>query len=219
MSTNFETLIKSRMSEESYSKLEALKNPKIMEFVGSFIDHCDPESVYVCNDSEKDVQYVRDQALKLGEEKQLANSKQTIHWDGYGDQARDKKSTRFLVYKENLEKMKSLNSLDYDQGYEEIMSIAKGIMKGKPAVVQFFAEGPTESPFTIPCIQFTDSFYVAHSEFILYRSAYSHFLQMKENEKDQFFRFIHSAGVLDERGNSVNLDKRRIYMDTQNNIV
>jgi phosphoenolpyruvate carboxykinase (GTP) len=219
MSTNFETLIKSRMSEESYSKLAALKNPKIMEFVGSFIDHCDPESVYVCNDSEKDVQYVRDQALKLGEEKQLANSKQTIHWDGYGDQARDKKSTRFLVYKENLEKMKSLNSLDYDQGYEEIMSISKGIMKGKPAVVQFFAEGPTESPFTIPCIQFTDSFYVAHSEFILYRSAYSHFLQMKENEKDQFFRFIHSAGVLDERGNSVNLDKRRIYMDTQNNIV
>lgn len=219
MSTNYETLIKSRMSEESYSKLEALKNPKIMEFVGSFIDHCDPESVYVCDDSEKDVQYVRDQALKLGEEKQLANSKQTIHWDGYGDQARDKKSTRFLVYKENLEKMKSLNSLDYDQGYEEIMSIAKGIMKGKPAVVQFFAEGPTESPFTIPCIQFTDSFYVAHSEFILYRSAYSHFLQMKENEKDKFFRFIHSAGVLDERGNSVNLDKRRIYMDTQNNIV
>ena len=219
MSTNFETLIKSRMSTESYNKLEALKNPKIMDFVGSFIDHCDPESVYVCDDSEKDVQYVRDQALKLGEEKQLANSKQTIHWDGYGDQARDKKSTRFLVYKENLEKMKSLNSLDYDQGYEEIMSIAKGIMKGKPAVVQFFAEGPTESPFTIPCIQFTDSFYVAHSEFILYRSAYSHFLKMKENEKDQFFRFIHSAGVLDERGNSVNLDKRRIYMDTQNNIV
>ncbi len=42
---------------------------------------------------------------------------------------------------------------------------------------------------------------------------------MKDAEKDQFFRFIHSAGVLDERGNSINLDKRRIYMDTQNNIV
>lgn len=219
MSTNYETLIKSRMNAESFGKLEALNNQKVMDFVGFFIEHCDPTSVYVCDDSEKDVQYVRDQALALGEEKQLANSKQTIHWDGYGDQARDKKSTRFLVYKENLEKMKSLNSLDYEQGYEEIMSISKGIMKGKPAVVQFFAEGPTESPFTIPCIQFTDSFYVAHSEFILYRSAYSHFLKMKDAEKDQFFRFIHSAGVLDDRGNSVNLDKRRIYMDTQNNIV
>ena len=42
---------------------------------------------------------------------------------------------------------------------------------------------------------------------------------MKESEKDDFFRFIHSAGELDENGNTKNLDKRRIYMDIQNNIV
>lgn len=219
MNTHDENLLKTRMSKESYEKLIALNNKKINEFIGFFIDHCDPASVYVCDDSEKDVQYVRDQALALGEEQQLAHSKQTIHWDGYGDQARDKKSTRFLVYKENLDSMKSLNSVEYEEGYAEIMSIAKGIMKGKPAVVQFFAEGPTESPFTIPCIQFTDSWYVAHSEFILYRTAYNHFLKMKEHEKDKFFRFIHSAGQLDANGNTINLDKRRIYMDTQNNIV
>jgi phosphoenolpyruvate carboxykinase (GTP) len=124
-----------------------------------------------------------------------------------------------MVYKENMEKMASLNSIEYEEGYAEIMGIAKGIMHGKDAIVQFFSEGPTESPFTIPCIQFTDSWYVAHSEFILYRSAYNHFLKMKEAEKSEFFRFIHSAGELDENGCSVNLDKRRIYMDTQNNIV
>ncbi len=219
MKTNYEPLLKARMSSESYAKLTALNNDKVIDFIGTFVEHCDPASVYVCDDSEKDVQYVRDQALALGEEQQLAYSSQTIHWDGYGDQARDKKSTRFLVYKENLESMKSLNSIEYEEGYAEIMSIAKGIMKGKPAVVQFFAEGPTESPFTIPCIQFTDSWYVAHSEFILYRTAYNHFLKMKEEEKGQFFRFIHSAGQLDANGNTVNLDKRRIYMDTQNNIV
>jgi phosphoenolpyruvate carboxykinase (GTP) len=149
----------------------------------------------------------------------MALSEQTIHWDGYGDQARDKVNTKYLVYPENLEKMKSLNSLPYEQGYNEIMGIAKGIMKGKDAVVKFFAEGPTESPFTIPCVQFTDSWYVAHSEAILYRPAYDHFLKMKDNEKDDFFRFIHSAGEQDDRGCTVNLDKRRIYMDTQNNIV
>lgn len=219
MNTKYERLMKDRMSRESYEKLAALNNKKVMDFVGFFIDHCDPESVYVCNDSEEDIQYVRDQALALGEEKKLAFPKQTIHWDGYGDQARDKKSTRFMVYKENLESMKSLNSIEYEKGYEEIIEISKGIMKGKPAVVMFFSEGPTESPFTIPCVQFTDSWYVAHSETILYRTAYNHFLHMKEDEKDDFFRFIHSAGVLDERGNSINLDKRRIYMDTQNNIV
>lgn len=219
MKTNYENLLKNRMSSESYEKLTALKNDKVMDFIGFFIDHCDPKSVYICDDSEKDIQYVRDQALRLGEEVTLANSKQTIHWDGYGDQARDKQSTRFMVYKENLENMKSLNSIEYEAGYEEIMGISKGIMKGKDAVVLFFSEGPTESPFTIPCIQFTDSWYVAHSETILYRLAYNHFMKMKDSEKGDFFRFIHSAGELDENNNTVNLDKRRIYMDTQNNIV
>ena len=217
--SKFETLLKEKMSEESFQKLAALKNEKVMDFVGTFAEHCDPKSIYVCDDSEKDTQYVREQALAKGEEHTLANSKQTIHWDGYGDQARDKKNTRFMVYKENMDKMASLNSVEYEEGLSEIMGIAKGIMKGKDAVVLFYSEGPTQSPFTIPCVQFTDSWYVAHSENILYRTAYSHFLNMKDDEKDDFFRFIHSAGELDENGCTVNLQNRRIYMDTQNNIV
>jgi len=219
MSDKYEKLLQARMSAESWAKLAALKNAKVIDFVGSFAEHCEPASIYVCDDSEKDTQYVRDQALAKGEEQKLSLNKQTIHWDGYGDQGRDKNGTRFMVYKDNLAKMEALNAIEYEAGYAEIMGIAKGIMKGKDAVVQFFSEGPTESPFTIPCIQFTDSWYVAHSEFILYRSAYTHFLKMKEAEKDDFFRFIHSAGQLDARGCTVNLDKRRIYMDTQNNIV
>jgi phosphoenolpyruvate carboxykinase (GTP) len=219
MNPKYDYVLKSKMSDESYGKLTALKNQKVYDFVGFYAEHCDPASIYVCDDSEKDNQFIREQALAKGEEHPMALSKQTIHWDGYGDQARDKKNTKYLVYKENFEKMKSLNSVEYEEGYKEIQDIAKGNMKGKDAVVKFFAEGPTGSVFTIPCIQFTDSWYVAHSESILYRTAYDHFLKMKENEKDDFFRFIHSAGELDARGCSVNLDKRRIYMDTQNNIV
>ena len=215
----YDELLKNLMSSESFAKLTALKNDKVMDFVGSFAEHCEPASIYVCTDSEEDKQYVRDQALKLGEELTLANDKQTIHWDSYGDQARDKKNTKYMVKEENFESMKSLNSVEYEEGYAEIMEISKGIMKGKPAVVLFFSEGPTESPFTIPCVQFTDSWYVAHSEYILYRSGYSHFMKMADAEKDNFFRFIHSAGELDERNNTKNLDKRRIYMDTQHNIV
>ncbi len=217
--TKFEAILTEKMSAESLAKLMALQNEKVLQFVGTFAEHCDPTSIYVCDDSEKDTQYVRDKALALGEEFTLANSKQTIHWDGYGDQARDKKNTRFMVYKENMAEMATLNSVEYEQGYAEIMSIAKGIMKGKEAVVLFYSEGPTQSPFTIPCIQFTDSWYVAHSENILYRTAYAHFLNMKEAEKGDFFRFIHSAGPLDENNCSADLENRRIYMDTRNNIV
>lgn len=219
MNIKYDDVLKSKMTEASYSKLIALNNQKVFDFVGKFAAHCNPESIFVCDDSEADNQYLRDQALALGEEFQMANSKQTIHWDGYGDQARDKVNTKYIVYPENLEKMKSLNSVAYDKGYEEIMGIAKDVMAGKPAVVKFFAEGPTDSPFTIPCIQFTDSWYVAHSESILYRTAYNHFLKMKDGEKEDFFSFIHSAGKLDERKCSVNIESRRIYMDTQNNIV
>jgi phosphoenolpyruvate carboxykinase (GTP) len=125
-----------------------------------------------------------------------------------------------MVYKENLERMKSLNSVEYGQGLSEILDIAEGIMEGKDAVVKFFCEGPAFSEFTRPCIQITDSWYVAHSEQILYRPAYEHFKAMKSpEEKEDIYRFIHSAGELDERGCTVNTDKRRIYMDTQNNIV
>lgn len=215
----YEELLKKRMSSESYARLAALKNPKVMDFIGFFTEHCDPASIYVCTDSEADMQHVRDQALKLGEELTLQLPKQTIHWDGYGDQGRDTKNTKFMVKQENLESMKEYGAVEYEQGYAEIMQISKGIMKGRQAIVLFFSEGPTESPFTIPCIQFTDSWYVAHSEYILYRSAYKHFLNMKDGEKDDFFSFLHSAGELDENNNTRHLDLRRVYMDMENNRV
>ena len=219
MNPKYDALLKDKMSDESYSRLTALKNQKVYDFVGLFAEHCDPATIYVADDSAESEQYVRDQALAKGEEHKLAKNGQTIHWDGYGDQARDKVNTRYIVAPENMERMKSLNGIPYEEGHKEIMDIAKGNMKGKDTIVKFFAEGPTDSPFTIPCVQFTDSWYVAHSEAILYRPAYNHFLKMKDNEKDDFFRFIHSAGQQDERGCSVNLDKRRIYMDLQNNMV
>lgn len=215
--SKYTDLLKGKMSDKSFAKLDALKNEKVMEFVGSFAEHCNPASIYVCDDSAEDVAYVKEIALKNGEEHPMANSEQTIHWDGYGDQARDKVNTRYMVYPENMEKMKAMNSYAYDEALEEIMGIAKNNMAGKEAYVKFFTEGPAESPFTIPCVQFTDSSYVTHSETILYRAGYAHFLN--NPGCDDFFRFIHSAGECDERGCVVNLDKRRIYMDTQNNIV
>ncbi|MBT3275840.1 MAG: phosphoenolpyruvate carboxykinase (GTP), partial [Spirochaetales bacterium] len=174
-------------------------------------------TIYFCDDSVEDEEYVKSMSLEKGEERPLAKNSQTIHYDGYGDQARDKVNTKYIVYSENLERMKKLNSVKYEDGHAEIMGIAENIMDGKDAVVKLFCEGPAFSEFTRPCVQFTDSWYVAHSEQILYRKAYKHFKEMAN--KDDFYRFIHSAGQVDERGCVVNLDKRRIYMDTQNNIV
>ena len=217
MNPEYDDILRGKMSDASYAKLDALKNKKLYDFIGEFAKHCNPKTIYVCDDSVEDEEYVKKMSLESGEERQLAAANQTMHYDGYGDQARDKVNTRYIVYKENLEKMKALNSVVYEEGYAEIMDIAKNNMDGKDAIVRFFCEGPAFSEFTRPCVQFTDSWYVAHSEQILYRKAYKHFMEMAD--KDDFYRFIHSAGQVDERGCVVNLDKRRIYMDTQNNIV
>ncbi len=93
----------------------------------------------------------------------------------------------------------------------------KGIMKGKELFVCFFVLGPKNSIFTIPAVQLTDSAYVAHSEFILYRKGYEEFKRLGRSA--HFFRFVHSAGELDERKTSKNIDKRRIYIDLEDETV
>lgn len=217
MNGNYKELLQSKMSEESFQKLTALENEKLFNFVGRYIELLEPDTVYMCDDSDKDAEYIRNLSIERGEETKLAKENQTIHYDGYGDQARDKKNTKFMVSKERLPLMGKLNCVEYDEGLAEIETIAKGIMKGKMAILKLFCECPPMSPFAIGCAQITDSCYVAHSEDILYRRGYEHFMNMED--KDDFFQFVHSAGELDERGCTVNLDKRRIYQDLETNTV
>ena len=90
-------------------------------------------------------------------------------------------------------------------------------MQGKEAIIRFFCLGPINSRFSISALQITDSFYVCHSEDILYRTGYKQFKKL--NGSKDFFYFIHSAGELDKRGNTKNIDKRRIYIDLKQNRV
>jgi len=198
------------MTSESFAKLAALDNEKLFDFIGEAVSIGQPDSVYVCDDSEEDAAYVRRCSLERGEERALAKSGHTIHYDGYGDQARDRGNTRYLVPAD--EKLgDNLNSVEREQGLAEVKGLLTGAMRGKMAFVKCFTEGPPGGPFTIACVQISDSTYVLHSEDILYRPGYKHFQNMAD--KDDFFCFCHSAGELDGRGNSVNLDQRRIYQD------
>lgn len=208
--------IKKIISEADYGKLEKIKNPAVLDFLEKYIAHCKPDSVFVSDSSPEDLDYIRKKALEKGEEKTLSLEGQSVHFDNAGDQARDKKNTRILV-SPGQDLGKSINTLDRDTGLDEIKTIMDGIMKGKELVVSFFCLGPENSPFSIPCLQLTDSFYVAHSENILYRQGYEEFLRRGAN--DSFFRFVHSAGELDDSNTSKNLDKRRVYIDLESETV
>ncbi len=199
--------MKTEFTGQSMEKLKALRNKRVEEKIASAIRLCKPDKVTVLTDSRDDAAYIRQLALKNGEEQQLAAKGHTVHFDGYYDQGRDKEHTKCLLPK-CMKSTKYMSSLDRTSGLKEIFSFLDGIMKGKEMFLCFYSLGPAGSAFSIPALQLTDSAYVVHSENILYRPGYSQF-------KGDFFFFLHSAGRL----GGIDVDKRRIYIDLQDNSV
>jgi len=220
MSQELINALKTRLGPDDYQKLVTINNPKLNQFIAERIALCNPAKVFVCTDSPRDIQYIRDAAIQNKEEAELAIENHTIHFDGYNDQARDKKQTKFLL-PHGVNLGSEINSIDRDTGLKEIHDILKDIMVGHELYVNFFCLGPQNSEFSIPCVQLTDSSYVAHSENLLYRQGYREFVRLGENAR--FFKFVHSQGELTETGLkllvSKNIEKRRVYIDLQDEVI
>lgn len=208
--------LKKRLSKDGYEKLSKTNNPALFQFIARYVELCNPEKIFVCADTPEDVKYLRETALKNGEESKLAVKGHTIHFDNYKDQGRDKKNTGILV-PQGVNLGTSIETKDRDAGLKDIYEILKDIMKGKELYILFFCLGPSNSIFSIPAVQLTDSSYVAHSETLLYRPGYAEFV--RQGSKARFFKFVHSQGELDERKTCKNLDKRRIFIDLEEDIV
>ncbi len=203
---------KNILDEANLAKLEAVNNPKVMEIVEKYVNLCKPSKVTVLTDSEEDMQYARDLAVKNGEEKKLSTEGHTIHFDGINDQGRDLENTRVLL-PPGKKLSKAIKTLDREEGLKEVLGMLDGIMEGREMLVKFYCLGPENSKFAIPALQMTDSSYVVHSEDMLYRQGYNQFKNL--NGSGEFFHFIHSSGEVDERKNTKNVDKRRVYMDLE----
>ena len=203
-------ILKNKMDEGNFSKIKQLNNEKLNNFIAEYIELCSPKEIFVCTGTPEDVDHIKKKAVSDNEEALLKTSGHTIHFDGINDQARDKANTKLLV-PSDMKFDPNLNYIDRDEGLKEIKEIYKGLMDGRTMYILFFTLGPADSIFSIPAVQITNSAYVAHSEILLYRSGYNDFLNLKD--KERFFRFVHSSGDLNERKNSINIDKRRIYID------
>ncbi len=203
------------MDKVNLQKLEALNNQYVVNVVNEAIRLCKPAKVTVVTDLKKDLDYIRNLAILNGEEKKLKMEGHTIHFDGYYDQGRDKAHTKYLVSKD-IDWGIEVEYTEKEKGLKEIYSFFDGSMKGKEMLVRFFSLGPANSIFSLKALQITDSAYVAHSEDLLYRTGYEEFKRL--NGSNDFFFFLHSAGRL-ENGVSVDIDKRRIYIDLEENRV
>ncbi len=216
MKEEHKKLFASKMDENSLKKLEAINNDEAMDFIAYAIELCNPKDIFVADDSKEDVAHIRELAIKNKEEKSLNIEGHTVHFDGYFDQARKKEVTKYLVPKDETLDSK-LNQMNRDEGIKEMEDLQRDAYKGRTMLVRFFSLGPPNTLFGIPCLQITDSAYVAHSEDLLYRQAYESFKNLAPGA--EFFKYRHCTGEVDERMTSKNYDKNRVYMDYTRNTV
>lgn len=208
-------ILENALTDANFRKLLAIPNRRVHKFVAEAIQLCKPMKVFVCNDSKMDTEYIRRTAIARGEETPLANPYHTVHFDGFHDQARDKETTIYLTPEgDNLGEQ--LTHMDRDKGLDIVENRLTGSMDNKKMVVRFFCLGPLDSVFSVPVVQITDSFYVAHSEDLLYRRGYDYFRRLSDDK--EIFWMLHSSGKI-MHSISVDWKKRGVMIDYVDNTV
>jgi len=209
-------VLRTRLGKRHFERLVKIDNAEALRFVAEYVELCNPASVYVSAGTPEDLAYIREAAIREGEEAPLATEGHTVHFENYYDQGRDREHTLILV-KGGVDLGPGLRAGERGPLVDEVRSILKDIMKGREMHVWFYCLGPLNSEFSIPCVQITDSPYVAHSENILYRQGYEEFV--RQGSRARPFKFIHSEGELNVDRTCRNLDKRRIYIDLEEDTV
>ncbi len=213
---NHMSTLESFLTDANLRKILTIPNQSVHKFIADAIELCNPMKVFVCDDSRMDVEYIRRTAIARGEETPLAIPTHTVHFDGLHDQARDREQTVYLVPKgESLGE--HLLQMSREEGLELARKRLTGSMENKKMVVRFFCLGPRDSVFSIPCVQITDSFYVAHSEDLLYRHGYDYFRRLPDDA--EIFWMLHSSGRLMHsvstdwqlRGVAIDYKKNTVY--------
>jgi len=207
------TYLEALMDQSNYEKLLCC-SPEVIKPIYNGAIRKDPSSIFLNTGSEADIDYIRQMAITKGEELPLSIKKHTYHFDGPDDQGRDVANTKYLAYPET--EISSLQKkIEHRIGLLEVRNLLNNIMRKKEMIVTFISRGPIGCPAADPTLQVTDSFYVVHSEFLLYRMMTPEEFSKDVEAKGYMFINYHSAGELTPENVSANLHHRRIYMDVE----
>jgi phosphoenolpyruvate carboxykinase (GTP) len=207
------TYLVSLMDEANCQKLMHC-SPEVIEPIYNGSTRMNPATIFINTGSDDDMAYIRQKALEKGEEFSLTKDNHTCHFDGPDDQGRDTANTKYLAYADT--EISSLQKKEaHRTGVIEARTIITDIMQDKEMIISFISRGPIGSPVADPTLQITDSYYVIHSEFILYRMMDPDTFSKDVAQKGYMFINFHSAGKLTETNVSANLKNRRIYMDVE----
>lgn len=200
-------LFEARMDKENLDKIKKIKTESALLKIANAAAMCDPDSIFINTGSEQDKQYIRDMALKQGEEKKLTMDGHTIHFDLKEEQGRITDRTFYMA--EPGDEVSSLaNRIDRTEALNDVKEKMTGIMKGKIMVVGFYMRGPVGAVGANPAIEITSSLYVCHSAEMLYRNCYSAF-DSEVKRLGHYYTNIHSQG----KNRAEDLPQARVYMD------
>ncbi|MEE8542156.1 MAG: phosphoenolpyruvate carboxykinase (GTP), partial [Desulfobacterales bacterium] len=168
---------------------------------------CEPDTIYINTGSDEDRRFIRDWALKNGEESALPMPGHTIHYDLKEEQARIIDRTLYIANED--EATSSLaKRIERADALIDVGEKMKGVMHGMMMMVGFYIRGPFGAPVSNPALEISSSAYVSHSAEILYRNVYQHF-DRAVAQAEHFFTNIHSQGL----NRPEDLPHARVYMD------
>ena len=200
-------LFKDKLDKENLSRIQKIKHSEVVLKIANAAAMCEPEAVFINTGSEADKQYIREMALKKGEEAKLPMDKHTIHYDLKDEQGRIIDRT-FYITNQGEDVSSLANKMDRAKAMMDIRDKMTGIMHGKTMIVGFYMRGPIGAPASNPALEITSSTYVCHSAEILYRNAYSDF-DKEVDRLGHFYTNIHSEGL----NRPEDLPNARVFMD------
>jgi phosphoenolpyruvate carboxykinase (GTP) len=200
-------LFEDRLAPEQLERIRRIDNKAALIKIANAIVMCAPDDVFVNTGSAEDKQFIREMALKKGEEEALPMAGHTLHYDLKEEQGRIIDRTYYIANDE--ENISSLGKrMTRGDALDAVKSHLTGLMKGMTMIVGFYSRGPVGAPAADPAIEITSSAYVAHSAEILYRNCFDSF-NAEAAASGYFYTNIHSEG----RNRAEDLPNARVFMD------
>ena len=132
------------MDQANLAKISKITTNDALLKIANAIVVCQPSSIFVNTGSDADVQYIRELALKNGEESKLAMKDHTIHFDLKDEQGRIVDRTFYIA--NDGEQISSLaNKMPRVEAAKDLETKLTGVMKGKEMVIGFYLRGPIGS--------------------------------------------------------------------------
>lgn len=200
-------IFKTYMGNAQHLKIDKIQNTEVLVKIANAISICKPDSVFINTGSKEDKKFVRDLAIKNGEESPLLINDHTIHFDLEEEQGRIVDRTYYIT--DPGDHVNTLaNQMDRGKATQEIKENLSGIMENMTMVIGFYCRGPIGAFGSNPALEITSSAYVAHSADILYRNIFSSF-NKEVTRANHFFINIHSQGM----NRPEDLPNARVFMD------